>query len=216
MNHHQTDQLKITGFPLGMFQTNCYVVEAGEQAWIVDGGQDPAALITYLQDNELVPQAVLQTHGHLDHIAGLFEIRSAFPELPILIHEDETEFLTDTGLNLSAGHGFPIMAPEATGTIAHGEVLTLNGVAFEARHTPGHSPGGLSFISAGNKVALVGDTLFAGSIGRYDFPTSDGPLLLKSIQEQLYTLPDDIACLPGHGPATTVGQEKRTNPYVRA
>jgi len=108
------------------------------------------------------------------------------------------------------------MAPEATGTIAHGEVLTLNGVEFEVRHTPGHSPGGLTFINVANNVAIVGDTLFAGSIGRYDFPTSDGPLLMKSIQEQLYTLPDDIVCLPGHGPATTVGQEKRTNPYVRA
>ncbi len=128
--------------------------------------------------------------------------------MPILIHDAEREFLFDTTLNLSAGFGMPIVAPEATDAISHGQVLTLADQSFEVRHTPGHSPGGIALIHAESATAIVGDTLFAGSIGRFDFPTSNGQQLIRSIHEQLLTLPDETRIYPGHGPSSTIGRER--------
>ncbi len=140
---------------------------------------------------------------------------SVYPDLPILIHAAERDFPGDTTLNLSLYVGTPIVAPDPTATFAHDDTLTLGGLAFEVRHTPGHSPGGVTFYQPDHAVALVGDTLFAGSIGRFDFPTSDGPALIRSIHEQLLTLPDATRVLPGHGPETTIGRERAGNPYLR-
>ena len=109
----------------------------------------------------------------------------------------------------------PVVAPDATGTLKHGDTLELDGHAFEIRHTPGHSPGGVCLYNAASKTAVVGDTLFNRSIGRHDFPTSDYDALEKSIREQLYTLPDDTRVLPGHMEPTTIGAEKTGNPFVR-
>ncbi|HEX7010211.1 MAG TPA: MBL fold metallo-hydrolase, partial [Phycisphaeraceae bacterium] len=131
------------------------------------------------------------------------------------IHEAERAFLSDAALNLSIVLPEPVVAPEPTATFRHGDRLELDGLVFEVRHTPGHSPGGACFYQTEHGVAFVGDALFAGSIGRYDFPTSDGPTLFRSIREQLLTLPDATRILPGHGPATTIGRERRTNPYLR-
>ncbi len=213
--------LTIERFTLGDWQTNCYVVHAGEDAqgrrpcWFVDAGFDPQPMLDYVKDERLWPTQVVLTHAHLDHIAGLHAVRDAYPDIPILIHEAERHFLTDTMLNLSAGYGMPIVAPEATSDLRHGEVLDLNHVGVEVRHTPGHSPGSVSLVQHAAGVAIVGDALFAGSVGRVDFPTSDGPLLIRSIHEQLLTLPDATQVLPGHGPATTIGGERRLNPYLQ-
>ncbi|QDU33616.1 putative metallo-hydrolase [Poriferisphaera corsica] len=211
-----TKTIQIHTFPLGAYQTNCYVLEAPNKAcWIIDAGTDPDALIACIKDNELKPEKLLLTHAHHDHIEGVFKVREAFPDIPIYIHESEKEFLTDTTLNLSAIVGIPAVAPEADHYLEHGQVLHLAGIPFEVRHTPGHSPGGVGFYQPENHFIISGDTLFAGSVGRYDFPTSDGPTLGKSILEQLYTLPDDTVVYPGHGPSTSIGQEKQTNPFVR-
>lgn len=217
-----TTQLCIQPFCLGDWQTNCYVVHpvpsesdaSPTPCWIVDAGFDPDDLIAYVRDNNLKPQAVLMTHAHVDHIAGLNAVREAFPEVPILIHADEEEFLTDTMLNLSAMTPYPTVAPEATGTLAHEQTLHLADFACEVRHTPGHSPGGVAFCFHDKKIAIVGDTLFAGSVGRTDFPTSNQEAMFNSIREQLLTLPDGTQVLPGHGPVTTVGRERETNPYL--
>jgi len=207
--------LAIHTFPLGAWQTNCYVVSVGDRCWIVDAGFEPAPMLDFIDEHGLTVEQVVLTHAHLDHIGGLHEVRQRHADVPILIHADETAFLTDTGLNLSAMAGVgPVVAPEATGTLAHGDTLTLAGQSFEVRHTPGHSPGGVTLIHHDTHAAIVGDTLFAGSIGRYDFPTSDGETLMRSIREQLMTLPDETRILPGHGPATTVGQERTSNPYL--
>ncbi|QQE11684.1 MBL fold metallo-hydrolase [Planctomycetota bacterium] len=211
-----TKTIQIHAFPLGTFQTNCYVLEAPDKTcWIIDAGTDPESLIACIQENDLEPEKLLLTHAHHDHIEGISQVREAFPEIPIYIHEAEKDFLTDTSLNLSAMLGMPSIAPEADHFLEHGQILQLSGIPFEVRHTPGHSPGGVGFYQADNKFIISGDTLFAGSVGRYDFPTSDGPTLAKSIIEQLYTLSDDTVVYPGHGPATTIGQEKQTNPFVR-
>lgn len=208
--------LHIDTFSLGAWSTNCFVVSAGDACWIVDAGFEPEPMLDALRTRGLTPSQVVLTHAHLDHIGGLWDIRRAFPDIPILIHEAERRFLTDTALNLSSFLGDPVVAPEATGFLHHGDTLKLlPGIDFHVRHTPGHSPGNVCLYQPEAKVALVGDTLFAGSIGRYDFPTSDGPTLLRSIRDQLLTLPDDTAVLPGHGPETTIGDERRTNPYLR-
>ena len=218
------DSLNIQIFVLGEWQTNCFVLHnpAGDPmpgsdlqpCWIIDAGFEPFRLIDYIKKNKLIPQAVLLTHAHLDHIAGLIDVRRHWPDLSIYIHPDEVAFLTDPMLNLSAFLPEPMVMPKATGTIHHGDVLTIAGTQCELRHTPGHSPGGITFYFPSLKTAIVGDTLFQNSVGRFDFPTSDEATLFRSIREQLMTLPDDTRILPGHGPATTIGQERQFNPYL--
>ncbi len=208
--------LTIEPFCLGAWQTNCYVVHAGRDCWVIDAGFDPGPMLDYLSQHGLTPSKVVLTHAHVDHIAGLSDVRVAYPDVPILIHEDERGWLGDPTLNLSIALAEPLTAPPATGVMRHGDELQLSGLAFEVRHTPGHSPGGVTLYQPDHHVALVGDALFAGSVGRVDFPTSDPATLIRSIQEQLYTLPDDTRVLPGHMEETTIGREKATNPYVRA
>lgn len=212
--HHR---LHIEGFALGDWMTNCYVlhVEGSTDCWIVDAGFEPQPLVRYVQENGLVPQAIIQTHGHVDHVAGIREMRCHWPQLPIMIHRAEAEFLTDPALNLSIMLPEPIVAPPATRLLHAGEMLSLAGLAFQVRHTPGHSPGGISLYQADHHAALVGDALFAGSVGRTDFPTSDPQALFESIRTQLLTLPDQTRVFPGHGPQTTIGNERRTNPFLR-
>ncbi len=219
------DDLRIETFPLGDWMTNCYVAVdpapggegggGGGRCWVVDAGFEPEAMLAYVAEHNLRVEKIVLTHAHLDHIGGLWDVHRAHPDAPILIHEAERDFLTDTTLNLSAFAGIPVVAPEAHATVAHGDRLTLGRHDFEVRHTPGHSPGGITLYNARHRVALVGDALFEGSIGRHDFPTSDGPLLLRSIREQLLTLPDDVRVYPGHGSSSTIGAERRSNPYLR-
>ncbi|MFN3167322.1 MAG: MBL fold metallo-hydrolase [Phycisphaeraceae bacterium] len=205
---------KIQTFCLGQWQTNCYVLSVGRSCWLVDAGFEPGPMLDYIDEHRLKAEKIVLTHAHLDHIAGLNEVRHRQPDVPILIHAEEEAFLTDTRLNLSAAFVQPVVAPEATDLLRHGDALDLAGVRFEVRHTPGHSPGGITLYQPEHRVAIVGDTLFAGSIGRYDFPTSDGDTLMRSIHQQLLTLPDDTRVLPGHGPETTIARERATNPYL--
>jgi glyoxylase-like metal-dependent hydrolase (beta-lactamase superfamily II) len=209
------EPLHIQMFTLGMWQTNCYLAAAGDRCWVIDVGFEPEPMLTYIRDNRLALEKVVLTHAHLDHIAGLAELQQQFPDVPVYLHEAERRFPGDPNLNLSGPFGLPMTAPDATDLLKGDETLDLAGHRFELRHTPGHSPGNICLYQADAGVALVGDTLFAGSVGRHDFPTSDPQALIQSIQQQLYTLPDHTRVLPGHGPETTIGQEKATNPYVR-
>jgi len=211
-----SESLQIETFCLGEFMTNCYVVATDTgAAWVVDAGFGPESMLAYLREHQLRVEQVVLTHAHVDHIAGLAQVMREVGDVPILIHEAEKAFLIDTDLNLSIYMGQPIVAPEATDFVQQGDTLTLGSHEFEVRHTPGHSPGGICLYQAAHNVAIVGDTLFNGSIGRHDFPTSDFDALQRSIREQLYTLPDDTRVLPGHGNPTTIGHEKSTNPFVR-
>jgi len=209
------DYLTIETFTLGDWMTNCYVVTAGGACWIVDAGFSPKSMLDYVRDQGVTPELIVLTHAHVDHIGGLGQVQRAYPEAPILIHEAEAAFATDPMLNLSAALSEQIVAPEPTRLLQAGEVLSLAGHDFEVRHTPGHSPGGIALYCQKQGVALVGDALFAGGIGRTDFPTSDHATLIKAIKTQLMSLPDETRVLPGHGPATIIGQERATNPFLQ-
>ncbi len=139
----------------------------------------------------------------------------AFPDTALWIHSAEEDWLADPALNLSAAFGLPYSGPAPTRLLAHGDTLQILGESWDVRHTPGHSPGSCSFIAPGAKFAIVGDTLFSGSIGRTDLPGGDFEQLAESIRRELYGLDADCVCFPGHGPPTTVGQERQHNPFVR-
>jgi len=210
-----SDSLHIETFALGAWQTNCYIVHSGGACWVVDAGFEPDALLAFIDREHLRVERVVLTHAHVDHIAGLAQVMAAVGDVPIHIHAAERDFLTDTALNLSLYLAQPVVAPQATDLLTHGDTLELQGHGFQVRHTPGHSPGGICLYNAQAKTAIVGDTLFDGSIGRHDFPTSDFDALERSIREQLYSLPDNTRVLPGHGEPTVIGKEKLSNPYVR-
>ncbi len=209
---------RIIRFPLGPFQTNCYVLRAtgdSDACWIIDAGFVPDVLIDYVRAQGLKPELIILTHAHADHIGGLDDLRAAFPGVPTLIHEAEAHWLDDADLNLSNNFGMSLTFAPAERELKDGDTLELAGETWRVIHTPGHSPGSVSLYGDREDACFAGDTLFHGSIGRYDFPTSDGHQLFASIQQSLYNLPDHTLVLPGHGPPTVIGHEKLTNPHVR-
>lgn len=210
-------RIKVEAFVLGPWETNCYVITCGgsDDCWIVDAGIEPDELIEHVRRAGLTPRAILLTHAHLDHIAGLSALRRAFPRVPVLVHPLEREWLTDAVLNLSAMIGAPVREDPPDGELNDSQQLTLGGSRWIVRHTPGHSPGGVTLYCADAGAAIVGDSLFNGSIGRTDFPGSDHATLVDSIRRVLYSLPPETRVYPGHGPPTTVGREMKSNPFVR-
>ncbi|MEX0876140.1 MAG: MBL fold metallo-hydrolase [Phycisphaerales bacterium] len=208
-------------FALGDFQTNCMIVtrgqpRSGQPCMVVDCGYEPQPLLDAIEEQGLKPQRVVLTHAHADHIAGLNDLYARFGEVPIWIHKSEEQWLQEPMLNLSAALGLSITAPTPAGFLADGDSVEFESIEFSVLHTPGHSPGGITLVHAPSKTALVGDTLFAGSIGRTDFPGSSFKTLAASIKNKLYTLDPETVCYPGHGPATTIGREIKSNPFVKA
>ncbi|MCA9167420.1 MAG: MBL fold metallo-hydrolase [Planctomycetales bacterium] len=201
------------------FAENTYVVHlaGSQQCLVIDPGFDPQAIIEYLNRNQLTPAMVLNTHGHSDHIAGNEAIKQHWPACPLVIGTGDAPKLTDPVLNLSAPFGLELLSPPADRTVDHGDIIDAAGIRLEVRDTPGHSCGHVVFVWLDGPTPIVfgGDVLFQGSVGRTDFPDGDTAQLMKSIQEQLFTLPDQTRVYPGHGDDTTVGDEKQFNPYCR-
>ncbi len=212
------EPLRIETVVSALFGQNAYVVwrEGSAAALVVDPGFDPDAILAVLSRERLRPEAILNTHGHSDHIAGNGAVLAAFPGTPIVIGRNEAHLLTDAQANLSAPFGMPILSPPATHLVDDGDRIELAGVSMLVKEIPGHSPGSVVFVIDDETPmqVLAGDVLFAGSVGRCDFPGGSTERLFDGIRKKLFTLPDDTIIWPGHGPKTTTGKEKRTNPYV--
>lgn len=215
MNTPMIQVIPIVSMP---FDENSYLVfvEGQRDAAVIDPGLEPAKIMRKVKQHDLTIVAILNTHGHADHIAGNELMKKQFPAAPLLIGEVDAPMLSDSTLNLSAPFGMSIISPPADRLLHEGDELTLAGIHWKVREIPGHSPGHMVFIvqSANQLIVFGGDTLFQGGIGRTDFPGGSLEQLLHGIRNKLFTLPDDTIVLPGHGDATTVGEEKRSNPYV--
>ncbi|RVX42385.1 glyoxylase-like metal-dependent hydrolase (beta-lactamase superfamily II) [Nonomuraea polychroma] len=212
----------IAGFPAGAFQTNCYVVApaAGEECVIVDPGQDATdGVEELLREHRLKPVAVLLTHGHLDHVWSVAPVCGA-RDVPAWIHPEDRHLLSDpaagwSDTSASLFGGITLSEPDDVRELTDGAVLKLAGLELVVDHTPGHTRGSVSFRLPDDEVMFSGDLLFAGSIGRSDLPGGDYPTILRSLATKCLPLPDDTVVLPGHGPQTTIGRERATNPYLK-
>jgi glyoxylase-like metal-dependent hydrolase (beta-lactamase superfamily II) len=206
--------VKIETFPMGVFQVNSHLVfcEKTGHCVVVDPGDEPGILLKRLERLGVDPQAVLLTHGHLDHVAGLAAVKRAF-DVPAYLHPAD-RFLVETFAQQAAMFGLDLESPPLPEReLTPGASFVLGECALRILHTPGHSPGSVTFVHG--KDAISGDVLFAGSIGRTDLPGGDLPTLLHSIDEVLVPLGDDVTIHPGHGPKTTVGRERAGNPFLR-
>lgn len=218
--------LRIDTLVLGEMMTNCYVLTCAEPApagsvglaveacWVVDPGLAPKPLLAFLRKKGLAPQRVLLTHGHGDHIAGVGQLKRAYPGAIVTAPEGDAKMLQDPIKNLSAAFGLDLTAPPADELVRPGEVLKMGALEWRVLDASGHTPGGVAYHCAAAGVVLTGDSLFAESIGRYDLPGADGAQLLRNIRGNLFTLPDGTRVLPGHGEPTTIAHEKRHNPFV--
>lgn len=185
------------------------------EAIVFDPGFDTGSILRILQERKLDLAAILDTHGHVDHIAGNAALKQAYPDAPLIIGRNETAALGDAEINLSRPFGIPITSPPPDRLVDDGEQIEIAGFSFEVREIPGHSPGSVVFICKEYDPHFVigGDVLFAGSIGRTDLG-GDYQQLMSGIFAKLLNLPDQTVIYPGHGPATTIGQERRTNPFL--
>ena len=204
----------LQGFAVGAIGANCYIFgdEAAGEVFVIDAGDEADRILEALRRLNVRPVALVNTHGHFDHIQAIDAVRRATGS-PFWIHRGEAEVLAQGPARAKSLFGLNLPpAPVPDRWLTEGDRLQVGGLTLAVRHTPGHSPGGVCLL--GDGLAFVGDTLFAGSIGRADLPGADMQTLLASIAQVLLPLPDETACYPGHGPPTTIGEEKRTNPFV--
>jgi len=207
-------------FPVGPIQANCVLIgdpPSGALA-VIDPGGEAGRISDQITASGLRPSMILHTHGHIDHAGGTAElVRRLGNEPSIGLHRGELDLYLGLGMQARM-FGLEVeVPPEPTLWLEHGQRIDLGALTLEVRHTPGHSPGGVVFVVSGapEPIVIVGDVLFAGSIGRTDLFGGSFPVLERSIREQLYTLPDATRVITGHGPETTIGRERSTNPFVR-
>lgn len=208
--------MKIISMTLGDLATNCYVLidEATNDALLIDPAGEPEVIKKVLSERNLHLKKIVLTHGHGDHIGALPELRKAYPDVPVLMHEADEAYLADPRLNLSAYHSTPVTTEPADEYLKAGDRVELGSISLEVLETPGHTPGGISLYDQEVGVVFSGDALFNGSIGRTDFPGGSMEELLQSIRTELLTLPEETVVLSGHGPATQIGEEKMYNPFL--
>lgn len=207
--------MKIKPLSLGPLGTNCYILSKNNRCLIVDPGGDATIIEQYIVANNLTPEAILLTHAHFDHIGAVDDIRNMY-QIDVYLHEDEQDWLENPNLNRSAlflgeEGGYTTTAPDRLlqpGTLHIGEF------SMQVVHTPGHSPGSVTFIFPDDACIVSGDVLFQRGIGRTDLPGGSMEQLAESIVTQLYILDDEYAVFPGHGPQTTIGEEKELNPFT--
>ena len=207
--------LKILVRPAGPYEVNVILVwcDRTKKAALFDPAGDSEFMIEQIERKGLDLRYLINTHGHLDHIFENHVIKSRFG-VPLLIHPLDRPMLADPSKNLSLYAGDPVVSPDADGTLEDGDTVQIGDESLRALHVPGHTPGSLVFYQPG--LLISGDTLFAGGVGRTDFPGSNEQMLCEQIRSKIYSLPEDTVVYPGHGPQTTVGEERRYNPFVRA
>ncbi|HSS67716.1 MAG TPA: MBL fold metallo-hydrolase [Nocardioidaceae bacterium] len=220
----------IASFPAGPWATNCYVVAAaaGEECVIVDPGMESTdGVAEIVREHSLRPAAVLVTHGHIDHMFCVAPVAGAY-DATAYVHPDDRALLTDPFAGLSPetagmllGGDFTFAEPDDVRELADGGRIEVAGLVIDVDHSPGHTPGSVTFRTPYDRpdetpqVMFSGDLLFAGSIGRTDLPGGDHPTMLRSLATKVLPLADDIVVLPGHGPQTTIGRERAANPFLR-
>ncbi len=195
------------------FEVNCYLVwnETDNTGVIIDPGDEDELIFEQVEKAGFKPVAVLLTHGHGDHIGAVKPISEKY-DIPVYIGKEDAPMLQNPSANVSAIFGYQIVCPPADHEVSDGQPLKFGGLEFTVLGTPGHSSGGVCYLT-GNHL-YCGDTLFQMSIGRTDLPGGDYETLIDSIERKLLTLPDDIICYPGHGPVTSIGVERKSNPFL--
>ena len=206
-------KLTIQSFAVMPFDENCYVVsdETGEGV-VIDPGGMAKQILSYIREAKLSIKAVLDTHGHCDHIGANDEIRDE-TGAPLYIHKEDAAMISDMKLNLSAFMGFRVISRPAEHLLSEGDKISFGQTELEVIHTPGHTKGGVCFVGEG--VAFTGDTLFAGSVGRSDFPGGSEVELIGNIKKKLLVLPDETKVYSGHGPSSEIGWERQCNPFLQ-
>jgi glyoxylase-like metal-dependent hydrolase (beta-lactamase superfamily II) len=205
------------------FQQNCAIIwdGASRRGAVVDPGGDVARILAAIDRRSLHVQKILLTHGHLDHAGGAAELREALfqrtaEEVPIIGPDLRDQFLLDNIGRQAAAFGLPGMRNAAPDRwLAEGEQVDIGGHTFDVLHCPGHTPGHIVFVNQDARFAILGDVLFRGSIGRTDFPYGDHEQLLRAIRDKLLPLGDDISFICGHGPGSTLGVERESNPFLQ-
>jgi glyoxylase-like metal-dependent hydrolase (beta-lactamase superfamily II) len=215
--YHHTQRIKkdmmLTRLVVGPLQVNCFILadEKTKEAVIIDPGEDAQELLKIIKDKGLKVKYLVNTHGHFDHVGANKALKEA-TGAELLLHEGDAQLMASATMQSRAFGMNSAASPRADRYVKHGEVIHAGEISLKILHTPGHSPGGISLLEQG--MVFAGDSLFAGSIGRTDLPGGDLMTLLRSIKTNLMTLPDDTKVFCGHGPATTIGDERRENPFL--
>ncbi len=197
---------------VGALETNCYIIfDRENNAIIIDPGGEPEKIYRFIEGKNLKPQMIINTHGHADHCGGNKFLKEKY-SIPIFIHKDEIEILN----SFENKFIFPLMggnpSPAPDRLLEDGEFIEFRGITLKVIHTPGHTPGSISIFT--NGILFSGDLIFSGSVGRTDLPRGSWKELISSIKNKILTLPDEILILPGHGPSTTVKEERENNPFI--
>lgn len=203
--------MKVKCLVVGAFQENCYLACQGNHAIVIDPGDDPTGIIEEIQKNHLILDAIVCTHAHLDHVGAVEKLMDA-TGAPFCLHEADATMLHTVPTQALMFGLSAAQPPKPTRLLKEGDVITADSLTLEVIHTPGHTPGGICLKGEG--VIFTGDTLFAGSIGRTDLPGGNHQQIIQSIKEKLMPLDDATIVYPGHGAESTIGNERRNNPFL--
>lgn len=200
---------------VGPFEVNCYLYwdGASKDAVILDPGGDENLILEMVASSGSTPRAILLTHGHGDHIAAVGAVKEKL-QIPLYVGQPDQDLLVNPSDFVSTFYSKPVHSPPADFLVTDEQLLTFGSMALRVLATPGHTPGGVCYLDEREGILFCGDTLFYGSVGRTDLPGGSYEQLLESIRTKILTLPDEIVCLPGHGPETTVGAERNNNPFL--